>query len=148
MIKNVILSSVLLLVAHTTFAQNYFLTTSRDGIEEVYIMSVTSNRSTGSLVVFDRIKPAEGKLQEFRHNIVANLGKTKVNVDNFDKLGYYRRKVQYRCSDKTYRIMEITYSDLNGKELNKLVFKESETQWQKIYPGTVVEMEFNKVCKK
>lgn len=139
---------LLLAISFSATAQNYFLTTSKDGVEEVYINSVTSSRSGSSLVVYDRIKPAEGKLQDFRHNLMKAADKNKVDVDKLDKTGYYRRKVQYSCKDKTYRIMEITYSELSGKELGKVEYEEQETPWHKIYPGSIIDVEFQKVCKK
>lgn len=129
-------------------AQNYFLATSKDGVEEVYIMSVTSNRSNSSIVVFDRVKPANGKLQDFRHNVVKFVDKDQVDVDKLENLGYYRRKIQYNCTDKTYRIMEITYNELTGKELGKAEYKEKDTPWRKVYTGSLIDVEFQKVCKK
>ena len=137
-----------LAVSISATAQNYFLTTSRDGVEEVYIMSVTSNRSSTSLVVFDRIKPAEGKLQDFRHNVAKTADKTQVDIDKLDKVGYYRRKIQYNCANKSYRIMEITYNELSGKELGKAEYDEKETEWRKVFPGSIIDVEFQKVCKK
>lgn len=128
-------------------AQNYYLATSADGVEELYIMSVTSNRTTQSLTVFDRIKPVEGKLPEFRHNAKKDADK-ETDTKNFDKLGYYRRKIQYSCRAKKYRIMEVTYNELGGKVIEKVEFDEEERQWSVLPKGSLIEAEFNKVCKK
>ncbi len=135
-------------ISFNSHAQNYFLATSKDGVEEVYIMSVTSNRSTNSIVVLDRVKPANGKLQDFRHNVAKTVDKDQVDADKLETLGYYRRKIQYNCKDKTYRIMEITYNELTGKELAKAEYDEKETQWRKVYTGSLIDVEFQKVCKK
>jgi len=134
-------------VSFSSFGQNYFLATSADGVEELYIMSVTSNRSTNSLTVFDRVKPVEGKLADFRHNAKKTADKS-TETDGFDKLGYYRRKIQYSCYAKKYRIMEITYYEIGGKEIETTEFKEDDTQWSVLPKGSLIEAEFNKVCKK
>ena len=130
-----------------SFGQNYYLATSADGVEELYIMSVTSNRSTNSLVVFDRLKPADGKLPEFRHNAKMTADK-ETPKDNFDKLGYYRRKVQFSCQAKKFRIMEVTYYELGGKVIEKTEFDEDDRAWSPLPKGSLVEAEFKKVCNK
>ena len=144
-VRHILFLYLLSVIAFNAAGQNYFLTTSKDGVEEVYIMSVTSNRTNNTMVVFDRVKPAEGKLQDFRHNVAKVVDKDKMDID---KLGYYRRKIQYSCADKTYRIMETTYYELTGKEIDKIENKEKDTEWRKIYPGSIIDVEFKKICKK
>ncbi len=130
-----------------SYGQNYFLATSKDGVEELYIMSVTTNRSTESITVFDRVKPVEGKLADFRHNAKQSADK-ETDTRDFEKLGYYRRKIQYSCYAKKYRIMECTYYELGGKVLDKTEFSEDDTQWSVLPKGSLIEAEFKKVCKK
>ncbi len=131
----------------TSFGQNYFLGKSADGVDELYIMSVTSNRTNNTLTVFDRVKPVEGKLPDFRHKIKKEADKN-TNTEDFDKVGYYRRKIQYSCYAKKYRIMEVSYYDMNGKVLEKVENEEKETEWSVLPKGSLVEMEFKKVCNK
>jgi hypothetical protein len=145
--KNILFILAAIVCSNVSFGQNYYLATSADGIEELYIMSVTSNRSTNSLVVFDRLKPADGKLPEFRHNAKKTADKETATED-FEKLGYYRRKVQYSCQAKKYRIMEITYYELNGKVIEKTEFDEDDRAWSTIPKGSLIEAEFKKVCNK
>lgn len=145
--KNVLFIMTTIFFSSVSFGQNYFLATSADGVEELYIMSVTSNRSTNSLVVFDRLKPADGKLQEFRHNAKKTADKETATAE-FDKLGYYRRKVQYSCQAKKYRIMEITYYELNGKVIEKAEYDEDDRAWSALPKGSLIEAEFKKVCNK
>lgn len=128
-------------------AQNYYLKTSADGIEELYIMSVTSNRVNNSLIVFDRLKPADGKLPEFRKN-AKNTADKETDTEGFEKMGYYRRKVQYNCKARKYRIMEVTYYEISGKEIDKTEFNEEERAWLPLPKGSLIEAEFIKVCNK
>ncbi|MCF8450247.1 MAG: hypothetical protein K9G49_10295 [Taibaiella sp.] len=145
--KKYLLSFIFILSVSSLNAQNYFLATSADGVEELYIMSVTSNRTTQSITVFDRVKPVEGKLPEFRHNAKKDADK-ETDTKNFDKLGYYRRKIQYSCHAKKYRIMEVTYNELGGKVIEKVEYNEEDRQWSLLLKGSLIEAEFNKVCKK
>lgn len=144
--KRYYLFYLFLCLAFSATAQNYYVGKSADGIEEMFIQSVTSNRSNNSLVVFDRLKPIEGKLGDFRHN-AKSLADENVNTKNFDKLGYYRRKVQFSCSAKKYRVMECTYYEVGGKELDVVEFDPKETQWLPIPKGSLEEIELKKICR-
>lgn len=145
--KKLILAGVCTLFSFLSFGQNYFLGTSPDGVEELYIMSVTSSRTTRSKVVFDRLKPADGKLSDFRHQAKMHADKD-VNKDKLDKLGYYRRQVQYSCEAKKYRVMEITYYDIGGKVLDKIEYDEDDAQWLVLPKGSLVEATLKKICVK
>jgi hypothetical protein len=145
-VKKILFLYLFLIAFIDSRAQNYFLGTSGDGVEELYIMSVTSNRRTKSIVVFDRVKPAEGKLPDFRHNVLKVIDK-KTSQKNLDKTGYYRRKIQYNCQTKVYRIMECTYYDMSGKEIVKEEFDEEETAWKKVPAGSLLDLEMKKVCQ-
>lgn len=145
--KKLIFLSLFIVISVATHAQNYYLKTSADGVEELYIMSVTSNRVNNSITVFDRLKPADGKLQDFRHDAKSTADK-ETDTEGFDKLGYYRRKVQYSCKARKYRIMEITYYEINGKVIEKTEFSEDDKAWSALPKGSLIEAEFNKVCQK
>ena len=145
--NKILLLSLFLLLFTKVDAQNYYLKTSADGIEELYIMSVTSNRINNSITVFDRLKPVDGKLPDFRKNAKNNADK-ETDTESFEKLGYYRRKVQLSCKARKYRIMEITYYDMNGKEMEKTEFSEEERAWLSLPKGSLIEAEFIKVCNK
>jgi hypothetical protein len=143
--NKILLLSLFLLLFTKVDAQNYYLKTSADGIEELYIMSVTSNRINNSITVFDRLKPVDGKLPDFRKNAKNNADK-ETDTESFEKLDYYRRKVQLSCKARKYRIMEITYYDMNGKEMEKTEFSEEERAWLSLPKGSLIEAEFIKVC--
>jgi len=145
--KKFILASFCVFISFLSIGQNYFLGTSADGVEELYIMSVTSSRMSKSKVVFDRIKPADGKLADFRHQAKMHADKD-VDKDKLDKLGYYRRQVQYSCEAKKYRVMEVTYYDIGGKVLDKIEYDEDEAAWLVIPKGTLVEGTYKKICGK
>lgn len=145
--KKFILASVCSLISFLSTGQNYYLGTSPDGIEELYIMSVTSNMTTKSKVVFDRVKPADGKLAEFRHLAKAHADK-EIDKDKLDKLGYYRRKLQYSCYAKKYRVMEVTYYEMGGKVLDKVEYDEDDAAWLVLPKGSLVEGTFKKICTK
>jgi hypothetical protein len=145
--KKLILVNVFLVISFLSFAQNYYLGTSSDGVEELYIMSVTSNMTTKSKVVFDRLKPADGKLADFRHQAKMNADK-EIDKGKLDKLGYYRRKVQYSCYAKKYRVMEVTYYEIGGKVLDKIEYDEDDAQWKVLPKGSLVEATFKKICTK
>ena len=144
--KRYFLFYLLICSVFTATAQNYYVGKSPDGVEEMFIQSVTSNRSTNSLVVFDRLKPVEGRLGDFRHN-AKTMADGSVKTKNFDKLGFYRRKVQFSCSAKKYRVMECTYFEVGGKEIDAIEFDSKETQWLPIPKGSLEEIELKKICR-
>ena len=145
--KKIFFFYAFLTASFTSNAQNYFAGTSPDGVEELYIMSVTANRTTNSMTVFDRIKPVEGKLPEFRHKLAKNKDK-ETETEDFSKVGYIRRKVQISCYAKKYRIMECTYYEIAGKVIEKVEYSEDDTPWSVLPKGSLVETEFKKVCAK
>jgi len=144
--KRYLLFYLIFFAVSSVSAQNYYVGKSADGIEEMFIQSVTSNRSSNSLVVFDRLKPVEGKLADFRHSAKSQADRS-VKTKNFDKLGYYRRKVQFSCSAKKFRVMECSYYEVGGKEIDAIEFDSKETQWLPIPKGSLEEIELKKICR-
>ena len=59
---------VMLLGTHLSSAQEVHLGTSKDKIDEFYIMSVKYHKKENTVEVWDRIKPADGKLPDYRKN--------------------------------------------------------------------------------
>ncbi len=145
--KKLLFLYLVLSASFASIAQNYYLGKSADGIEELIILSVTSNRSTTSLVVFDKISAVHGKLDEFRSKAIKNADKY-TNTKKFDKLGYYRRKIQISCRAKKYRVMEATYYEIGGKEIEKVEYKPEETSWKLLPKGSLTEAELHKICKR
>jgi hypothetical protein len=131
--------------ATTCFAQNYFLGTSADGVYEYYILNATVDQKKGVTEVFSRIKPVEGKMPQFREQEIQARTKQNLSTEGFDKLAYYRRKIQYSCKSQKCRIVEVTYYDAKGKEIDK-EDRNDKTRWDAIPAGTMREMEFKRVC--
>jgi hypothetical protein len=127
-------------------AQNYFLGSSKDGIYEYYILNATVDRKQKVTEVFSRIKPAEGRLADFRQKEIESRQKENESIEGFDKLGYYRRKIQYDCKGRKFRVVEVIYYDLKGKIITS-VERDDKTKWEVIPVGTMRELEFKKVCK-
>jgi len=148
MVKNIYLLILFVAISFNASAQNYLLGNSKDGIEELYIMSITTNKAKSTIMVFDRVKPVEGRLQDFRKNALRSVDKEKVEIPELDKLAYYRRKMQYSCAARKYRIMECTYYDIGGKVLQKAEYDDEHTLWLPIPGGTLIEAEFQKGCNR
>jgi len=110
-------------------------------------MSIRRN-SNGAMDVFERVKPADGQLPEFRKQVMAQRTREKLDVDGFEKLGYYRRRIQYDCKGKLFRLRECTYYDIYGKEITAIDPEQSEAvRWSAVPPSTMREVEFNKACQ-
>ena len=127
-------------------AQEVHLGTSRDKIDEFYIMSVKYNKKDNTVEVWDRIKPADGQLPNYRKKVIAQRQKDKASIEGFDKIGYYKRRIEYNCKNRTYRVMECIYYDLYGKVLDSTDVDES-TKWEAVPLSTIRDDEFKKVCK-
>jgi hypothetical protein len=110
-------------------------------------MSVTSNPSAHTMIANDRVKPMPGKLQDFREQARSNADK-KVDAKGLEKLGFYKRKVQFSTTQMAYRILEIAYYELNGKEIEKATFDEETIKWHRIPAESLLEAEYHKVTGK
>ncbi|MES2702375.1 MAG: surface-adhesin E family protein [Bacteroidota bacterium] len=143
--KKLVFFYLLTICSLSSYAQNYFLGTSKDGIYEYYILNATVDRKMGVTEVFSRIKPVEGKLPEFRKLEIEARAKEKGSTDGFEKLGYIRRKIQYSCKAKKYRIVEIIYYELNGKVIDKEE-RDDKVKWEPIPGGSMRELEYKKIC--
>ncbi len=123
-----------------------FIGATKDKVTNFYIMSIRRDHN-GSMDVFERVKPSDGMLQAFRKQVIEQRTKEKLDVDGFEKLGYYRRRIQYNCKGKTYRVRECNYYDINGKEISTSDPDPSEkAKWEFVPPSTMREVEFNKAC--
>lgn len=144
--KRILLATLFASVLNgTSFGQNFFLGTSGDGVSEYYILNATVDSRMGVTEVFSRIKPVEGKLPEFREQETKNRQRANLSTEGFDKLAYYRRKIQYSCKAKKFRIVEVIYYDAKGKEIDKEE-RNDKTRWEAIPAGSMREIEFKKVC--
>src|ERR1700744_886611 len=92
---------IIFISSFAAVAQETHLGTSKDKIDEFYIMSVKYNKKAGTVEVWDRIKPAEGKLPDYRKKVMAMRQKDKASTDGFDKIGYYKRRIEYNCKNRT-----------------------------------------------
>ena len=137
---------VMLLGTHLSSAQEVHLGTSKDKIDEFYIMSVKYHKKENTVEVWDRIKPADGKLPDYRKKVIAQRQKDKAATEGFDKIGYYKRRIEYNCKNRTYRVMECVYYDLYGKVLDS-TDADDKTPWEKIPLSTIRDDEFKQVCK-
>jgi len=122
------------------------LGSTKDGVINYYIMSVKHN-ANGAIDVIERVKPADGMLPRFRQLVTDKCRKEKLDVAGFEKLGYFRQRIQYDCKAKLYRNRECTYYDINGNEILSTDPEQSESiRWQPIPRHTMREVEFNKAC--
>jgi hypothetical protein len=144
--KSLLVSLLLLLNARSAMAQEVHLGTSKDKVDEFFIMSRKYHKKENTVEVWDRIKPAEGQLANYRKKVIAQRQKDKATTDGFDKIGYYKRRIEYNCKNKTYRVMECVYYDLYGKELDATDAKE-DTKWEAVPLSTIRDDEFRQVCK-
>lgn len=143
--KKVLLSSLFASFFSFSFAQTqYHLGVSGDGISDYTILNMVVDPKMGVTEVFSRIKPVEGKMPEFREQETKNRQRLNLNTEGFDKLAYYRRKIQYSCKARKFRIIEVTYFDTKGKEIDKE--ENSKAKWEAVPAGSMREMEFKKVC--
>lgn len=144
--KRILFLSLLTLSATFANAQNYNLGKSKDGIDDLYIMSVTTSKATQSVTVIDRVKPVQGRLDDFREK-AKNEAPKEVDKSELSKLSYYKRKVQFNQPSKAYRILEYSYYDLGGKLIQKVEIDEDDAKWQRLPKESLLEAEFNKVAK-
>ena len=145
--KQIITLSLLLICTLQGLCQDIFLGTSKDMVTNFYIISITrkANRAT----VFERVRPADGKLQVYRKQVIEGREHQHLGTEGFDKLGYYRRRIMYDCKGKLYQILEATYYDLYGKEIktNDPDPTADKMQWFIIPPSSMREAEFIKACR-
>jgi hypothetical protein len=146
-VKRLLIFGFLVIAPFISKAQNYFLGKTDDGIEELYIMSVTNNPSNNTATVVDRLKPVEGRLTDFREKAI-NTAVKGVKKSDIKEVSFVKRKVQFHSKAKKYRILEINYFENGGKLVEKATFDPEETPWQVIKAGTITEAEFKKVMGK
>jgi len=144
--KSLIYLFTFLFISLAVTAQEVHLGTSKDKIDEFYIMSVKYNKKTNTVEVWDRIKPAEGQLANYRKKVMELRKQEKASTEGFEKIGFYKRRIEYNCKNRTYRVMECVYYDLYGKILDSTDADET-TKWEKIPLSTIRDDEFKQVCK-
>ncbi len=145
--KSLLLFLSLTACTFQALCQDVFIGSTKDKVTNYYIMSIRRDRN-GSMDLFERVKPAEGQLQTFRKQVLEQRTKDKLETDGFEKLGYYRRRIQYNCRGKVYRVRECTYYDIYGKEIGTNDPDPSETaKWEIVPASTMREVEFNKACQ-
>lgn len=145
--KRVLIFGLFLVAPFIGKAQNFFLGKTDDGIEELYIMSVTNSPSTNTSTVVDRLKPVEGRLSDFREKAI-NTATKNVSRDDIKQVAYLKRKIQFHSKSKKYRILEISYFENGGKVVEKAKFDDETTPWLDIKAGTITEAEYKKVTGK
>ena len=145
--KQTLFVALLLASSLQGICQDIFLGATKDKLSNFYIMSMRRNKN-GTVEVLERVKPTDGQLIAFRQSVITQRQKMKRDVDGFDKLGYYRRRIQINCKGKTYRMLEETYYDIYGKEITTTDPEPDETiKWEFVPVGTMREIEFNKACQ-
>ncbi|GAA4468112.1 hypothetical protein GCM10023093_25130 [Nemorincola caseinilytica] len=143
--KRILLLLLLALSSAFAYAQNYNLGKSKDGIDDLYIMSVTTSKATKTVTVIDRIKPVQGRLEDFREK-AKNEAPKEVDKNELSKLSFYKRKVQFNQPAKAYRVLEYSYFDLSGKLIQKVEIDEEDAKWLRLPKESLLEAEFNKVA--
>ncbi len=130
-----------------TIGQEVFIGATKDKVTGYYIMSIKHN-SSGVMDVFERVKPVDGQLPAFRKQVMAQRTHEKLDIDGFEKLGYYRRRIQYSCEGKLFRLRECTYYDIYGHEITTVDPEQSEAvRWEPVPSSTMREIEFKKACR-
>ncbi len=146
-VKSLVILLAVTFCSFQAICQEVFLGATKDKVTSYYIMSIKRN-SNGAVDVFERVKPADGQLQVFRQQVIALRKREKMDIDGFEKLGYYRRRIQYSCGGKLFRLRECTYYDIYGKEISSVDPEQSEAvRWEPVPPSTMRELEFNKACR-
>ena len=147
LMKRIILLSLLLACTFNAICQDVFIGNSKDEISSYYIMSITHKRDNIS-EVFERVRPMDGKLPAFRKQLTEDRQKQKLGIDGFEKVAYYRRKIQYDCHRKAYRVREANYYDIAGHEIKTDdPDPEENAKWWAVPAATMREVEFVKACK-
>jgi len=138
--KSIISISLSLAVSFSCAAQDTFLGIGNDRCSEFHIVSV-SRRPGGLIEVFERIKPVDGKLPDFRLQIINTRQGRNLSTEGFENVGYYRRKLRYDCYTREYCVMEVAYYDLYG---NKIAEDPTRglAQWFPVPEATMREKEF------
>lgn len=129
----------------TANAQNYHLGKSKDGVYDYHILNVTVEKGSNIVETHTRVRPGDGKLVDYRKAETETAAAMGIKTAGFEKLGYLRRKVEYNCKNRRYRIKEAIYYDMNGKEIVTYEMKE-DAKWEAIPAGTMREVEWQKVC--
>jgi hypothetical protein len=143
--KKILLSALFASFFSTAFTQTqYHLGTSADGVYDYTILNAVVDPKMNVTEVFSRIKPVEGKMPEFREMETKARQRLNLSTEGFEKLAYYRRKIQYSCKAKKFRIVEVTYYDTKGREIDKE--ENTKAKWEAVPAGSMREMEFKKVC--
>ena len=116
-----------------------FLGTGIDRYAEFHVISII--RKPGGLIeVLERVKPIDGMLADFRLQIINTRVRRGQDVDGFDQVGYYRRRLRYNCSTQQYCVMDATYYDLYGNEI-KSDHTYGMAKWFKIPEASMRELE-------
>ena len=139
--RSVISISIALAVVCDCAGQG-FLGTGIDRYAEFHVIS-TIRRPGGLTEVLERVKPVDGMLADFRLQVINTRTSRNQDVDGFENVGYYRRRLMIDCKTQEYCVLDATYYDLYGNEI-KSDHTYGMAKWFKIPEATMRELELYK----
>ena len=132
--------SLFLAVAFDCTGQAVPLGTGIDRYAEFHVISIT-RKPGGSIEVLERVKPLDGMLADFRVQVINTRKSRGQDVDGFEKIGYYRRRLRYDLDGQKYCVLSATYYDLYGNEIES-DHTAGAKKWFKIPESTMREREY------
>jgi len=88
------------------------------------------------------IYSSEGKKERIQERI-----KSKLSVDNYDKLGYVQELQEINCVKREYRVLAYTDYSSDGGILNKFIIEQQPSVgWEPIPPDSMGEIIDKIVC--
>ncbi len=132
-------SILIALAVFSNCAAQGFLGTGIDRYAEFHVIS-TIKRPGGLTEVLERVKPIDGMLADFRLQIINTRASRNQDVDGFEKVGYYRRRLMIDCKTQEYCVMDATYYNLYGNEIVS-DHTYGMKKWFKIPESTMRELE-------
>jgi len=146
-LKNIFLlllsSTVLLFVPHVYGAEWLSIGKDRLGNELFYDPDTIIKLPTGVTKIWIKgIYSMEGKKERIQHRI-----KSKLPVENYDKLNYVLELQEINCAKREYRVMAYTDYSSDGGILNKfIVDQQTSVGWEPIPPDSMGEIIDRIIC--
>ena len=115
----------------------------RLGNELFYDPDTITKLTTGIAKIWIKgIYSSEGKKERIQERI-----KSKLSVDNYDKLGYVQELQEINCVKREYRVLAYTDYSSDGGILNKFIIEQQPSVgWEPIPPDSMGEIIDKIVC--
>jgi len=86
----------------------------------------------------------QNNVQKFRKAQIDLAKKSKWNLTGFDKLDHIKSKFECNCRNKTYRIVESIYYDVNGEVIKD--YNMPYVEWSNVVPESVGQQLYEFAC--